>query len=149
MRISDWSSDVCSSDLKIFNEKLVDELAVFDIDATVRNQEPNLEMISQLAAESRMPICYGGGVKTAWQAKTILGLCVEKVAVSSAAIRNPELITQMSMAVGPQSVVVVPDVRKEGGGDYGIWTHNGTVKQDHRLAALAQEIERAGCRKRG
>src|SRR3546814_9908466 len=109
MRISDWSSDVCSSDLKIFNEKLVDELAVFDIDATVRNQEPNLEMISQLAAESRMPICYGGGVKTAWQAKTIIGLGVEKVAVSSAAISNPELITQMSMAVGTQSVVVVLD----------------------------------------
>src|SRR3546814_20149677 len=83
MRISDWSSDVCSSDLKIFNEKLVDELAVFDIDATVRTQEPNLEMISQLAAESRMPICYGGGVKTAWQAKTIIGLGVEKVAVRS------------------------------------------------------------------
>src|SRR3546814_6325615 len=93
-------------------------------------------MIAQLAAESRMPICYGGGVKTAWQAKTIIGLGVEKVAVSSAAISNPELITQMSMAVGTQSVVVVLDVRKESGGDYRIWTHNGTVKTDRKSTRL-------------
>src|SRR3546814_6954267 len=101
-------------------------------------------MIAQLAAESRMPICYGGGVKTAWQAKTIIGLGVEKVAVSSAAISNPELITQMSMAVGTQSVVVVLDVRKESGGDYRIWPHNGTVKTAHRLVELAQGLERRG-----
>src|SRR3546814_14053488 len=115
-----------------------------DIDATVRNQEPNLEMISQLAAESRMPICYGGGVKTAWQAKTIIGLGVEKVAVSSAAISNPALITQMSMAVGTQSVVGVLDVREESGGDYRIWAHTGPVKTATRLVEATQGQDHRG-----
>ena len=50
--------------VKIFNEKEVDELTVFDIDATTDNREPDYKMIENLAAECRMPLCYGGGVKT-------------------------------------------------------------------------------------
>ena len=51
--------------VKIFNEKEVDELMVVDIDATVRGHAPDYRMIENQAAESRMPMCYGGGVKTA------------------------------------------------------------------------------------
>ena len=50
--------------VKIFNEKEVDELVVLDIDATVNGREPNYEMIASLAAECRMPLCYGGGVRS-------------------------------------------------------------------------------------
>src|SRR3954463_6372187 len=78
--------------VKIFNEKEVDELMVLNIDATVRGHEPDYRMIEHVAAESRMPLCYGGGVKMAEQAKTIIGLGVEKVSISSAAIENPALI---------------------------------------------------------
>ena len=53
--------------VKIFNEKEVDELMVLDIDATVRGRGPDYRMIENLAAESRMPLCYGGGIKTAEQ----------------------------------------------------------------------------------
>ena len=48
--------------VKIFNEKEVDELAIFDIDATVLCREPDYVLIEKLANQSRMPICYGGGV---------------------------------------------------------------------------------------
>ena len=58
--------------VKIFNEKEVDELMVLDIDATVRDYEPDYRMIENLATESRMPLCYGGGIKTAEQAKKII-----------------------------------------------------------------------------
>ena len=47
--------------VKIFNEKEVDELVVLDIDATIESREPNYKLIEQLAAECRMPLCYGGG----------------------------------------------------------------------------------------
>src|SRR4051794_9368406 len=70
--------------VRIFNEKEVDELAVFDIDATAENRAPDYRMIEHLAAECRMPLCYGGGVKTVEQAETIFGLGVEKIAISSA-----------------------------------------------------------------
>ena len=53
--------------VRIFNEKEVDELIVVDIDATVQNREPDYTLIKNLAAECRMPLCYGGGVKTVEQ----------------------------------------------------------------------------------
>ena len=48
--------------VKIFNEKEVDEIIVLDTDATAKNDEPDYVMIQNLAAECRMPLCYGGGV---------------------------------------------------------------------------------------
>ena len=93
--------------VKIFNEKESDELMVLDIDATVLGREPNFGLIAKLAAECRMPLCYGGGVKTADQAARIVDMGVEKVAVSAAAISNPALLSDMAAAVGQQSVVAV------------------------------------------
>lgn len=50
--------------VRIFNEKEADELIVLDIDATALKQEPNYQRIALLAAECRMPLCYGGGIKS-------------------------------------------------------------------------------------
>src|SRR5512140_800192 len=79
--------------VRIFNEKEVDELIVLDIDATTENREPDYKMIENLAAECRMPLCYGGGVKKVDQAQRIFGSGVEKVALSSAVIDNPGLVS--------------------------------------------------------
>ncbi|MBW3782370.1 imidazole glycerol phosphate synthase cyclase subunit [Aeromonas veronii] len=112
--------------VRIFNEKEADELVVLDIDATVQNLEPNYERIRLLAAECRMPLCYGGGVKTVEQAKRISSLGVEKVAVSAAALNNPQLISEMATEIGSQSVVVVLDVKKKlFSKNYEVWIHNG------------------------
>ena len=62
--------------VKIFNEKEADELILIDIDATVNNVEPDFELIKKIAEESRMPLCYGGGIKTVEQAKKIISLGV-------------------------------------------------------------------------
>ncbi|OYT94565.1 MAG: imidazole glycerol phosphate synthase subunit HisF, partial [Pseudomonas sp. PGPPP3] len=80
--------------VRIFNEKEVDELTVLDIDATALRREPDYKLIADLAAECRMPLCYGGGVTTAAQVQRIIGLGVEKVAVSAAAIATPALISE-------------------------------------------------------
>ena len=111
--------------VKIFNEKEVDELAVFDIDATVLNKEPDYVLIEKLANQSRMPLCYGGGVKTVEQAQKIFGLGIEKIALSSAVLQRPELIEEIASRVGSQSVIVVLDVKKKLLGGYEVYTHNG------------------------
>ena len=72
-----------------------------------------------------MPLCYGGGVSTVEQFERIVSLGVEKVAISSAAVLNPDLITHASQRVGSQSVVVVMDVKKTKKERYQIFTHNG------------------------
>jgi cyclase len=91
-----------------------------------------------------MPLCYGGGVKTAQQTKRIVALGVEKVAVSSAAIENPRLLGEMAQEVGSQSVVVVLDVKKRTlRGGYEVFTHNGrraTGKDPIKVAAEAQAL---------
>ena len=111
--------------VRIFNEKEVDELVIFDIDATVLKNEPNYGLIERIANQSRMPLCYGGGIKTVKQAKRIFGLGVEKIALSSSVVDNPNLITQIGDQVGAQSVIVVLDVKKKLFGGYEVFTHNG------------------------
>lgn len=129
--------------VKIFNEKEVDELAIFDIDATAKGQEPNYSLIERIANQSRMPLCYGGGVKTIEQAQKIFGLGIEKIALSSAVLQNPELITQIADRVGAQSVIVVLDVKKKLFGGYEVYTHNGkkaTGINPFEFVAKAQEL---------
>jgi cyclase len=131
--------------VKIFNEKEVDELVVLDIDATAQNREPDYKMIKNLAMECRMPLCYGGGVRTADQVREIIGLGVEKVAISSAAMSNPSLIEEAASAVGSQSIVVVLDVRKRRfGSTYHVYTHNGTRDTKRTPAEAAADAEKRG-----
>lgn len=133
--------------VKIFNEKEADELMVLDIDATVNGVEPDFGLIAKLAAECRMPLCYGGGVTTAAQAERIVDMGVEKVAVSAAAINNPALLTEMAAAVGKQSVVAVLDVRKKTGlfaKGCEVCTHNGKTVHKHDPVVLAKQLQDAG-----
>lgn len=131
--------------VKIFNEKEVDELAVFDIDATQAQREPDYNLIKHLAVECRMPLCYGGGIKTADQGKRVLSLGVEKIALSSAAVENPELITEIAGQLGTQSVVVVLDVKKRVlSSKYEIWTNNASKNSGRDIVELAKEAEIRG-----
>lgn len=130
--------------VKIFNEKEADELIFLDIDATVNVTPPDFSMIQKLAAECRMPLCYGGGVKTVEQAKKIIGLGVEKVAISSEAIINPSLVSSIAQEIGNQSVVVVLDVKKSLFGKYEVMTHNGKKKTGFTVFECAKRFEKLG-----
>lgn len=99
--------------VRIFNDKEVDELMVLDIDATREARGPNFEAIEELAGECFMPLCYGGGIRTADEAKTIFSLGVEKVAMQSAFLRDPSIVRQVADHAGEQAVVVSLDVKKD------------------------------------
>lgn len=131
--------------VRIFNEKQVDELVVLDIDATAEKREPDFKMIANLAAECRMPLCYGGGIKTVEDAKRIFGLGVEKIALSSGAIQDPTLVTRIAEQVGSQSVIVVLDVKKKMfGGKYEVYIKNGKVGTGKNPVELAKQFESLG-----
>ncbi len=130
--------------VKIFNEKLVDELMIIDIDATVKMKEPNFNLIKKIAAESQMPISYTGGIKNLEQIKRIISYGVEKVGISSGAIINPELISNASKEVGSQSVVVVLDVKKKILGGYNVYTHNGKNDTGYKVESLAKDLTNRG-----
>lgn len=131
--------------VKIFNEKEVDELSFYDIDASVSGIEPDYEHLRDIAAESRMPLCYGGGIKNAAQASRIINIGFEKVSVSSAAVERPELIAEMAQAVGRQSVVVTIDVKKTGLlGRQSVVTRNGSRPAKIKLLEFVQLAEELG-----
>ena len=123
--------------VKIFNEKEVDELMFLEIDATVHERAPSFKLLRSLAVESRMPLCFGGGIVSASMAAEIVALGFEKVSVSAAAIARPELLREMADAIGSQSVVLTLDVRKNKLlGGYSVWTHNATRKSKIDLRAM-------------
>lgn len=130
--------------VRIFNEKEADELIVLDISATAGGGEPDHGVIENLAAECRMPLCYGGGIRTVHQAQRVIRLGVEKVAISSAAVNDPSLVSELAARVGRQSVVVVLDVKKRWGGRYEVWTHNGSRRTRLDPVELAERMEASG-----
>ena len=130
--------------VRIFNEKEVDELIVLDIDATKQSREPAYYLIEQIAAECRAPLTYGGGVNNLDQISKVIGLGVEKVAVSAAAIDDPGLISSAAERIGSQSLTVVLDVRHHVNEGYVTYTHNGQKKTGICPQQLAHQMEVAG-----
>jgi cyclase len=130
--------------VRIFNEKEVDEVIVLDISASARNAEPDYVMIEHLAAECRMPFCYGGGVRTIDQVQRIIRLGVEKVAISAAALTDRALVPGAAAQVGSQSIVVVLDVRKVANDRHEIFTHNGTRPTGLDPLTFASQLEAEG-----
>lgn len=131
--------------VKIFNEKEVDELMLIDIDATAQGRPPDFPLLKGLAVESRMPLCYGGGITSAQQAAQIIASGFEKVSISAAALTRPALIREMAEAVGAQSVVVTLDVRKNKlFSGYTVYTRNGLDKQKVNFLEFCHEAVELG-----
>jgi cyclase len=98
---------------KIFNNKEVDELIVLDINASRFGEEPNYEMIENIAGECFMPLTYGGGIRNINQAKTLFSLGIEKISIQNSALINPAFITELSNKFGNQSIVVSVNIKKD------------------------------------
>tara|TARA_B100000989_G_scaffold298655_1_gene288957 strand:- start:1732 stop:2487 length:756 start_codon:yes stop_codon:yes gene_type:complete len=129
--------------VKIFNEKKADELFLLEIKATVDKYEPNFELIKKIARESRMPLCYGGGIKNLDHAKKIFNFGVEKIALSSVIFENLDIVSKISNFSGANSIVVVLDLKKTGDG-YSIFINNGKKKIDIKISELIYKLENLG-----
>ena len=119
--------------VKIFNEKSADELSIIDIDASKEHRPPNYDLIKNIAAQCQMPLCYGGGIKNVEQIKKLVSLGVEKIAISSEAIKNPKFLNDASEEVGSQSIVLVLDVKKIDNKEYDIFINNGQINTNINL----------------
>lgn len=130
--------------VKIFNEKEVDELVVFDIEASKRGAEPNYGLLADIASECFMPVCYGGGVNSVEQALRIVQLGIEKIAVNAPAISNPGLITELSEVLGTQSVVAGIDVKNDWLGRPRVYDASSGKLKNRTPEAWAEDLARAG-----
>ncbi len=126
--------------VKIFNENKAEELIIKDIGATINNTPPRYKLIERISNISRMPICYGGGIKTIDQAKILLESGIEKISISTSAINNIDFINQLSNKIGMQSVSVTLDYKKINN-DYIIFTSNGKVNTQKNLFDFIEIIK--------
>ncbi len=130
--------------VKIFNEKEVDELILLDIKAWEKGG-PNYNLLEKIAVQSRMPLCYGGGVTKSEQAMRIIKMGFEKVSISRAAISTPDIIGEIASKIGSQSVVVTLDVRKNHNTDgYSIYAKNGTKRLQLDLINVCRAVMKEG-----
>jgi cyclase len=109
--------------IKIFNEKQVDELIIFDIDATRLGKGIDWQMLNRLNCEAFMPLGYGGGIKTCYDVERIINLGYEKVVINSAVHTNAALISEASELSGSQSIVVCIDICKSGDGSFKVFDY--------------------------
>lgn len=127
--------------IRIFNEKQVDELGLFDISVTKNKVQIDFELLKDIAVNANMPLTYGGGIRTAADASKIISLGFEKVSISSAFFDTPEIVNKISSEVGAQSVAVCIDVKKVNN-DYSIFTHRGTKKVKLSLLQVLELLEK-------
>lgn len=130
--------------IKIFNDKEVDELVIVDIRATVNGTEPDYSLIADMAGECFMPLAYGGGIRTADQAKRIFDLGVEKVIINSHFLEQPQLVTELAAQYGAQSIVVCLDVDKNMFGKLRVKGSSGNKKYELTPEEAAVQAENAG-----
>ncbi len=130
--------------VKLFNDLEVDEISILDISPGRHKKGPDFNLLSEIADQAFMPLSYGGGIATLQQARDILRIGAEKVVVSSQALANPELITQISSDFGSQSLIVSVDVKKNFFGRKLVYSHSGRRKTKWLPQDWCQKVEALG-----
>ena len=130
--------------VKLFNEKEVDEIMLLDIEATAKNQEPNFELIEEIANECFVPLCYGGGVNSISQMHKIYALGIEKISLSSIAINDISFIKKAISIFGSQSVVVTLDYKKTFFGKKMMYVCNGKIKTKYSVDEFVRILNEVG-----
>jgi len=130
--------------LKIFNEKSVDEIAIFDIGATPEKRGPNFDLLKDLAGECFMPLAYGGGITSVAEIQRLFQVGFEKVVLNSVLAENPALLTEAAAAYGSQSIVACIDVKRTLFGSYEVVTAGARRKLGRKPDEWARELEGRG-----
>lgn len=129
---------------RIFSEKEVDELALFDIDASRENREPNYELIAEIAGECFMPLSYGGGIKDLQEVQRIIRSGVEKIVINSTAIECISTVRKIADVFGSQAIVGGIDVCRSILGGYKVVAKSNTVSTKLNPVEHAKALADAG-----
>ena len=130
---------------KIYDAAGADELVFLDITASSDAREIKADMVRRVAENVFIPFTVGGGIRTVEDFKMILREGADKVAVNSAAIMNPALISEAADKFGSQCVVVAIDAkRREDGSGWNIFKNGGRVDMGIDAEEWAVKAEQSG-----
>ena len=108
-----------------YDRQGADELVFLDITASCDNRNTVCDMVRKTAEKVFVPFTVGGGIRTPEDMRLMLTCGADKVAVNTAAIREPDLIRQCAERFGSQCVVLAVDARRKAGGGWEVYTHGG------------------------
>jgi imidazole glycerol-phosphate synthase subunit HisF len=128
---------------KRYVEEGADELIFLDITATLEKRKTLVALVTQIASAINIPFTVGGGINSLEDAKAVILAGADKVSINSAAIKNPQLITDISRHFGNQCVVVAMDV-KSTNGNWKVFSHGGKTPTNLDALEWALEAERRG-----
>src|SRR5512137_752036 len=117
-----------------YNLQGADELVFLDITASSDARDIMADVVARTARKVFIPLTVGGGIRSAPDARKILMAGADKVSVNTAAIRRPELLTELSLEFGSQAVVLAIDAKRRVPGSWTVYTRGG--RDDEGLDAV-------------
>ncbi len=127
-----------------YNSEGADELVFLDITASSDAREIMAGVVARTAREVFIPLAVGGGIRSVSDARNILLSGADKVTVNTAAVRRPELLTELSEEFGAQAVVLAIDARRKSLGNWNVFTRGGRDDEGVDAVAWAALAERLG-----
>jgi imidazole glycerol-phosphate synthase subunit HisF len=120
-----------------------DELVFLDISATNENRKTLANLVRQIALHINIPFTVGGGVNSIADVETLLANGADKISINSSAVKNPNLISELSKNFGTQCIVVAMDIKYQNN-NWNVYTNGGRIKTDIEAVQWAQQIEQLG-----
>ncbi|TIH18030.1 imidazole glycerol phosphate synthase subunit HisF [Marinifilum sp. JC120] len=130
--------------ISVYNMRDVDELVFLDITATNENRSPDFNLVDDFADSCFMPLTIGGGISSIEDVGRLLEVGADKIAINSAAIKDPNLVTQIANKYGAQCVVASIDYKKEADGTYQVYTNSGKNSTGKTPLELAKILAESG-----
>lgn len=128
---------------KKYSNEGADELVFLDITATNEKRKTTVEMVKKVASQVFIPFTVGGGINSLEDMKLLLKAGADKIAINSAAVKNPDLINEASTYFGSQCVVVAIDAKKIDKEFY-VHINAGKTNTNIKLLDWAKEVEKRG-----
>ena len=129
---------------RVYDTEGADELVFLDITATHEARQTVRDMARAVADQVFIPFTVGGGIRTVDDMRAILRAGADKVAINSAAVRDPNLITAGATEFGSQAIVVAIDARATAPGRWQVYVRGGRTPTDRDAVAWAHEAEQRG-----
>jgi cyclase len=126
-----------------YSEQGADEICFLDITASSDERDILLHVIEAVASRVFIPLTVGGGVRKVEDVRRLLNAGADNVSINTAAVQNPDLVTEASSIVGNQCIVVAIDARKKGD-SWEVHTHGGRRPTGIDAVDWARRMERAG-----
>lgn len=121
-----------------------DEIVFLDITASADNRDTQLSWVREVASKVFIPFTVGGGIKSVDDFKTLLREGADKISINSAAIMNPQLITDAAKKFGSQCVVVAIDAKRVSKDHWSIYKNGGRVDMKMDAVEWAKRVEALG-----